>query len=115
MKSYISRKLPAENRMTGLTPPGAGPVWLIVAWRLARLTGFSLLSKRTSRASEPLVPRQPAPAKYLPSLPGEGASKIRVVKPTWARRLGQWLIPGIILLLAAGIVLLITGNWNTWA
>jgi membrane fusion protein (multidrug efflux system) len=27
----------------------------------------------------------------------------------------QWLIPAIILLLAGGIVLLITNNWNTWA
>jgi membrane fusion protein (multidrug efflux system) len=36
-------------------------------------------------------------------------------RPSWAQRLKQWLIPAVILLLAAGIVLLITGNWNTWA
>lgn len=34
---------------------------------------------------------------------------------TWARRLGQWTIPAIILLLATGIILLLTGNWNSWA
>jgi len=38
-----------------------------------------------------------------------------VRKRTWARRLGQWIVPIIVLLSAAGIVLLITGNWNTWA
>src|ERR1700675_878496 len=35
--------------------------------------------------------------------------------PSWAQRLKQWLVPTIILLLAAGIVFLIAGNWNTWA
>jgi membrane fusion protein, multidrug efflux system len=34
---------------------------------------------------------------------------------TWVQRLRQWLVPAIILLLAAGIVFLIAGNWNTWA
>jgi membrane fusion protein (multidrug efflux system) len=38
-----------------------------------------------------------------------------VTKRSWARRLLQWLVPGVILLLAAGIAVLITGNWNTWA
>jgi membrane fusion protein (multidrug efflux system) len=38
-----------------------------------------------------------------------------VTKRTVARRLGQWFVPVLILLLAAGIVILITGNWNTWA
>jgi len=33
----------------------------------------------------------------------------------WAQRLKQWLVPAIILLMAAGIVVLIAGNWNTWA
>src|SRR5580698_10855998 len=32
-----------------------------------------------------------------------------------ASRLKQWLVPAIILLLAVGIVLLITTNWNSWA
>jgi membrane fusion protein, multidrug efflux system len=32
----------------------------------------------------------------------------------WPQRLYQWLVPAIILLMAAGIVLLIGGNWNTW-
>ena len=27
----------------------------------------------------------------------------------------QWIVPAIILLLAAAIIVLITGNWNTWA
>src|SRR5215472_13185629 len=31
-----------------------------------------------------------------------------------ARRLEQWIVPAIILLLAAAIIVLITGNWNTW-
>ena len=35
--------------------------------------------------------------------------------PGWAQRLKQFLIPTVILLMAAGIVLLIAGNWNTWA
>jgi membrane fusion protein (multidrug efflux system) len=35
--------------------------------------------------------------------------------PNWAQRLKQWLVPAIILLMAAGIVFLITGNWTTWA
>ena len=34
---------------------------------------------------------------------------------SWAKRLKQGLVPTIILLLAAGIVFLIAGNWNTWA
>lgn len=38
-----------------------------------------------------------------------------VTKRSWSRRLNQWLVPAIILLMAAGIVLLITGNWNVWA
>jgi membrane fusion protein, multidrug efflux system len=37
-----------------------------------------------------------------------------VTKRPWARRLEQWTVPAIILLLAAGIVILITGNWNIW-
>jgi membrane fusion protein (multidrug efflux system) len=36
-------------------------------------------------------------------------------RPTWAQRLKQLLVPGIILLMAAGILFLIAGNWNTWA
>jgi membrane fusion protein (multidrug efflux system) len=35
--------------------------------------------------------------------------------PSWRQRLGKWVVPAIILLMAAGIVLLVTGNWNTWA
>jgi membrane fusion protein, multidrug efflux system len=35
--------------------------------------------------------------------------------PSWPQRLKQWLVPAIILLMAAGIVFLIAGNWNTWA
>jgi len=33
----------------------------------------------------------------------------------WAQRLKQGLVPAIVLLMAAGIVFLIAGNWNTWA
>src|ERR1700686_4077356 len=36
-------------------------------------------------------------------------------RPSWAQRLKQWLVPAVILLMAAGIVFLIAGNWNTWA
>jgi len=32
-----------------------------------------------------------------------------------ARRLEQWIVPAIILFLAAAIIVVITGNWNTWA
>lgn len=32
-----------------------------------------------------------------------------------ASRLKQWLVPAIILLLAVGIVLLVTTNWNAWS
>src|SRR5271156_7255150 len=35
--------------------------------------------------------------------------------PSWAQRLKQWLIPAVILLAAVGILVLITGHWNTWA
>jgi membrane fusion protein, multidrug efflux system len=35
--------------------------------------------------------------------------------PSFATRLKRWLVPAIILLLAVGIVLLITTNWNAWA
>jgi len=35
-------------------------------------------------------------------------------RPTGPQRLRHWLIPSVILLMAAAIVLLITGNWNTW-
>jgi membrane fusion protein (multidrug efflux system) len=35
--------------------------------------------------------------------------------PTMASRLKRWLVPAIILLLAVGIVVLITTNWNAWA
>src|SRR6202048_556211 len=35
--------------------------------------------------------------------------------PSWAQRLKQWLVQTIICLLAAGIVFLIAGNWNSWA
>jgi len=36
-------------------------------------------------------------------------------RPTWAQRFKQLLVPTTILLMAGGIVLLIAGNWNTWA
>src|SRR5277367_5565996 len=35
--------------------------------------------------------------------------------PTLAQRIKAWIVPTIILLLAGGIVLLISGSWNTWA
>src|ERR1700678_3948068 len=35
--------------------------------------------------------------------------------PTIMSRLKQWLVPAIILLLAVGVVVLITTNWNAWA
>jgi membrane fusion protein, multidrug efflux system len=38
-----------------------------------------------------------------------------VTKRPWTQRLKPWLVPAIILLMAAGIVFLIAGNWNTWA
>ena len=38
-----------------------------------------------------------------------------VTRRPWGRRLEQWIVPTIILLLAAAIIVLITGNWNTWA
>jgi membrane fusion protein (multidrug efflux system) len=34
---------------------------------------------------------------------------------SWGQSLRQWLISATILLMAAGIVFLIAGNWNTWA
>ncbi len=36
-------------------------------------------------------------------------------RPNWAQRLKQSLVPGMVLLMAAAIVFLIVGNWNTWA
>jgi membrane fusion protein (multidrug efflux system) len=35
--------------------------------------------------------------------------------PTWGARMKQLLVPGAILLMAAGIVFLVAGNWNAWA
>src|SRR5271166_3448906 len=35
-------------------------------------------------------------------------------RPSWVQRLKQWLVPTVILLMAAGIVVLIAGDWNTW-
>jgi membrane fusion protein, multidrug efflux system len=37
-----------------------------------------------------------------------------VTKRPWVKCLERWVVPVIILLLAAGIVILIVGNWNTW-
>jgi len=37
-----------------------------------------------------------------------------VTKRPRAWRLARWIVPAIILLLAAGIMILITGNWNRW-
>jgi membrane fusion protein (multidrug efflux system) len=37
-----------------------------------------------------------------------------VAKRTWGHRLAKWLVPAVILLMAAGITVLITGNWNKW-
>jgi len=45
-------------------------------------------------------------------MPGSADS---VTKRPWAQRLKQWLVPTMIFLMAAGIVFLIAGNWNTWA
>ena len=35
-------------------------------------------------------------------------------RSTWAQRLKQLLVPGLIFLMAAGIVSLVAGGWNTW-
>jgi len=35
--------------------------------------------------------------------------------PGWTQHLKHWLVPAVILLMAAGIVFLIAGNWNSWA
>jgi membrane fusion protein (multidrug efflux system) len=45
-------------------------------------------------------------------MPGSADS---VTKRPWAQPLKQWLVPTTIFLMAAGIVFLIAGNWNTWA
>ena len=42
-------------------------------------------------------------------------SRNPVTKRRWARSLALWIVPATILLLAAGIIILITGNWNSWA
>src|SRR5215470_12462312 len=38
----------------------------------------------------------------------------RVTNRPGTRRLARWILPTIILLLAVGIMILITGNWNRW-
>jgi membrane fusion protein (multidrug efflux system) len=43
------------------------------------------------------------------------ATNSATTRPNWPQRLKQWLVPTVILLMAAGIVFLIAGNWNTWA
>jgi membrane fusion protein (multidrug efflux system) len=40
---------------------------------------------------------------------------IAASQPSWSQRLKQWLVPGLILFMAAGILFLIAGNWTTWA
>jgi len=42
-------------------------------------------------------------------------STIAITEHAPGRRLERFVVPAIILLLAAGIVILIAGNWNTWA
>jgi len=42
-------------------------------------------------------------------------SSVSVTKRPLSQHLKRWSVPAIILLMAAGIVFLITGNWNTWA
>jgi membrane fusion protein, multidrug efflux system len=39
---------------------------------------------------------------------------VSVTKSTGARRWKRWLVPAAIVLMSAGILLLITGNWNRW-
>src|SRR5215470_17552082 len=39
---------------------------------------------------------------------------ISVPKGTRAQRWKRWLLPASILLMSAGILILITGNWNRW-
>lgn len=39
---------------------------------------------------------------------------VSVTKSAGARRWKRWLVPAAILLMSAGILLLITGNWNRW-
>src|SRR5215472_9938395 len=39
---------------------------------------------------------------------------VSVTKSTGAQRWKRWLVPGAILLMAAGILVLVTGNWNRW-
>src|SRR5215467_7542581 len=39
---------------------------------------------------------------------------VSVAKRMGAQRLKPWLAPTTILLMSAGIVILITGNWNRW-
>jgi len=36
-------------------------------------------------------------------------------RPTWKQRLKMFVVPMLILLMAAGILILTAGNWNTWA
>jgi membrane fusion protein, multidrug efflux system len=40
--------------------------------------------------------------------------KVSVPKSAGGRGWKRWAVPGIILLMAAGILVLITGNWNRW-
>src|SRR5215468_10111828 len=40
--------------------------------------------------------------------------RVSVTKSTGAQPLKRWLAPATILLMCAGIVILITGNWNRW-
>jgi membrane fusion protein (multidrug efflux system) len=39
---------------------------------------------------------------------------VSVTKNTGAQRWKRWLVPATILLISAGILILITGNWNRW-
>ena len=45
-----------------------------------------------------------------PTIPGKQGPN-----PTVMQRLIRWMVPALILLMAAGILVLIAGSWNTWA
>lgn len=58
------------------------------------------------------APASTAPASTAPT---NTVPMDKKTPPSLARRITKWIVPAIIVLMAAGIVLLITGHWNAWA
>src|SRR5262249_54388148 len=75
-------------------------------------TPLNKKSREVAATIQPNDSRDAPSKKQSPDMPDKASVETR---PNWMSRLKQVLVPTAILLMAAGIVFLIVGNWNTWA